>query len=230
MFARPGWSTVSSNKKIGSKPLLRFSVAELVNVRVTSTATCRLTCICCALRLCLVSILFPFLFKLVIIHYHNLKQREIKLQPKIKTEPRHTHCCCYCCCFSMGKNHSSLDEVLRHRSWKGVVLLTCNVRAIPKSISFRRASTRRKLAGFKSLWMIPCWWTTWTASSICLQNPCSSPLDILLRFFRKKPARSILPHSITKIIALFSWLSSLFSKGKERFIGSTKLRAHKSEF
>ena len=169
-------------------------------------------------------------FKLVIIHYHNLKQREIKLQPKIKTEPRHTHCCCYCCCFSMGKNHSSLDEVLRHRSWKGVVLLTCNVRAIPKSISFRRASTRRKLAGFKSLWMIPCWWTTWTASSICLQNPCSSPLDILLRFFRKKPARSILPHSITKIIALFSWLSSLFSKGKERFIGSTKLRAHKSEF
>ena len=117
--------------------------------------------------------------------------------------------------FFYGKTHSSLDKVLRYWSRKGVTLLTCNVRAIPKSISFRRASTRRKLAGFKSLWMIPCWWTTWTASSICLQNPCSSPLDILLRFFRKKPARSILPHSITKIIALFSWLSSLLSKGKD---------------
>ena len=176
---------------------------------------------------------FYFPFFLNSLSYINVtkKGREIKFQPRIKTEPRPTHCFCCCCCFSVGENHSSFEEVLRHRSCKGVVLLTCNVRAIPKSISFRRASTRRKLAGFKSLWMIPCWWTTWTASSICLQNPCSSPLDILLRFFRKKPARSILPHSITKIIALFSWLSSLLSKGKETlYIGSTKLRTHKSEF
>lgn len=84
--------------------------------------------------------------------------------------------------------------------------------AIPKSISFSLPSTKRKLAGFKSLWIIPSLWMTLTASSICCQYVFSSVSVKVLRFFRRNPARSMLPHSRTKIILFSSFFCSLKRK------------------
>mmetsp|Transcript_12330 Transcript_12330/g.23663 ORF Transcript_12330/g.23663 Transcript_12330/m.23663 type:complete len:300 (-) Transcript_12330:740-1639(-) len=87
--------------------------------------------------------------------------------------------------------------------------------AMPKSINFSRPSARRKFAGFKSECTIRASWTVCTASSICCQNCCKSPMHIFTSSCSSRRLRSFSPSSMTIWIMN---LSSSISASKTRMM------------